>query len=240
MRLAGLVVPVLCVLAAASVAEAKGAPTVAVLYFDYDGTNEEMGFLRKGLTQMLVTDLSGTPGVQVVERVRLEAALAELDLGKTRKIDKATAAKVGKLLGARYLIMGGYFDMKGTLRIDARIVEVETGRVLHSIGANRKVDDFLALEEQLAGDLRTWIEQELPDHDAGVRKAAKVDRKKKKKPVARKRPAKLSAGAASRYGRALDHIDNGDTEAGKKELEEIVEEEPDFELAAVDLKTLTK
>src|SRR3954462_15487681 len=109
-------------------AYADTRPTVAILYFDYSGKDPEMGVLKKGLAQMLISDLSGMESVRLVERDRLEEVLAELKLGQTTKIDPQSAAKVGKLLGARYMVLGGYFDLMQTLRADARVVEVETGK----------------------------------------------------------------------------------------------------------------
>ncbi len=141
--------------------KAKRLPTVAILYFDYDGSSEEMGFLRKGLTQMLVSDLADVDTVDIVERVRLEDALRELKLNESRKIDQRSANRVGKLLGARYLVMGGYFDMRGTLRIDTRVVEVETGKIVASMGKHGKVEAFLDLESHLAGELRQVMLTEL-------------------------------------------------------------------------------
>src|SRR5262245_53450996 len=94
-------VPLALLLAFAAAARADKAatpPTVAILYFDYDGKDEQMGLLRKGLAQMLISDLSSIEGITIVERDRLEAILAELKLGQSGKIDKASAAKVGKLL----------------------------------------------------------------------------------------------------------------------------------------------
>src|SRR5204862_6227031 len=108
--------------------------TVAVLYFDYQGKNEELALLKKGLAQMLISDLSGTDAYVVVERDRLEDVLAELKLGQSKAVDQQTAAKIGKLLGARFMILGGYFDVMGALRIDARVVEVETGKIVRSVG----------------------------------------------------------------------------------------------------------
>src|SRR5215467_13039256 len=114
-------------------ARADQRPTVAVLYFDYSGKSADMSVLRKGLAQMLISDLSTLDGVKLVERDRLEEILAELKLGQSGKIDPASAAKVGKLLGARYMVLGGYFDLMETLRADARVVEVETGKVVQSV-----------------------------------------------------------------------------------------------------------
>src|SRR5678815_3163622 len=110
--------------------------------------------MRKGLAQMLISDLSAADVIRVVERERLEAVLAEQKLASSGKIDAKTAARVGKLLGAKYLVLGSYFDVMKSLRVDARLVDVETGQIVQSIGANGKADDFLGLEQQLAAGLR--------------------------------------------------------------------------------------
>src|SRR6185295_17335653 len=141
---------------------AEPPPTVAVLYFDYTGRDPDLEVLRKGLAQMLISDLSAADNVRIVERDRLEDVLAELKLQSTGKIDPKSAARVGKLLGARYLVLGGYFDLQGVLRVDARIVEVETGRVLKSFGANGKPGDFLPVEQQTAGELGQWFGAHVP------------------------------------------------------------------------------
>ncbi|HWO18003.1 MAG TPA: CsgG/HfaB family protein [Kofleriaceae bacterium] len=114
------------VLAAASRALAAPAdpPVVAVLYFDYEGADADLGPLRKGLASMLISDVSGVDAVRVVERDRLQSVFAELKLQATAKIDRASAVRAGKLLGARYLVLGTYFDVMGTLRVDMRVLEV--------------------------------------------------------------------------------------------------------------------
>jgi len=99
---------------------------------------------------MLISDLSGSDAIRVVERDRIEDILAEQKLQGTGKIDAKSAAKLGKLLGARYLVVGGYFDLQGALRVDARIIDVETGRVLKSFGVNGKPGDFLPVDKDFA------------------------------------------------------------------------------------------
>ena len=71
-----------------------------MLYFDYSGKDQDLGVLRKGLAQMLISDLAGLESVRLVERDRLEEILAELKLAQSGKLDPQAAAKVGKLLGA--------------------------------------------------------------------------------------------------------------------------------------------
>jgi TolB-like protein len=101
----------------------------------------------------MISDLSGTDAYRVVERERLEDVLGELKLQRSAHIDQASAVKAGKLLGAHYLVLGSYFDVMKQLRVDARIVEVETGRVLQSVGATGQPEDFVGLEQKLATDL---------------------------------------------------------------------------------------
>lgn len=211
-------------------------PTVAILYFDYDGSSEEMGFLRKGLTQMLVSDLAGVGEVDIVERVRLQDALEELELNRTNKIDQRSASRVGKLLGARYLVMGGYFDISGTLRMDARVVEVETGKVVASLGKHGKAADFIELEQYLAGELERVLRQQVATATprAGDGKPARTPRKQPR------RPKSLDARQAAAYGRALDAVDRGDEGAARTILEDLVAKKPDFQIAALDLASLRK
>lgn len=224
--------------AAAQKPAADAAPTVAILYFDYEGKDEQMGMLRKGLAQMLISDLSSLEGVRIVERDRLEAILAEIKLGQTAKIDKATAAKVGKLLGAKYMVLGGYFDLMGALRADARVVEVETGRVVQSVGANGKPDDFMTVEQSLAGSLSDVFSKKLkitaaaPANPTPTTGTPALVRKRPKP------PAKLPMKTALAYSAALAQIDAGQKDKAKDMLADVVKQQPDFQLAAADLDKL--
>lgn len=135
---------------------AHSQEAVAVLYFDNSG-NPELEMLKVGLAQMLTSDLHGTPGVTVVERARLQAVLDEHQIQRGDLADPAAAVRVGRLLGARRLVLGAYFELLGTLRIDARVVEVETSRVLASAGVGGPRERFLSLQAELADRLRAAL-----------------------------------------------------------------------------------
>ncbi len=136
-----------------STAALAGPNTVAILYFDNQG-NDDLEPLKVGLAQMLITDLKPTEGLTVVERAQIQAILDELELGHSGKVSPDTAAKVGRLLGAEYMVMGSYFELMGTLRIDARLVKVETSEILGADGVNGGVTDFMQMEKDLAGKLQ--------------------------------------------------------------------------------------
>ncbi|MES2643112.1 MAG: CsgG/HfaB family protein [Myxococcota bacterium] len=144
------------------IAEALAGPgSVAVMYFQNQG-NPELEPLKVGLTQMLTTDLVGAGGVTVVERTQLQALMDELKLGHSAVVDKDTSAKLGKLLGAEYLVLGSYFSLAGTLRVDARLVRVETGEVIYASGSNGTVAEFLDIERKVAAGFRERLGQLVP------------------------------------------------------------------------------
>ncbi|MFL5351580.1 CsgG/HfaB family protein [Archangium sp.] len=207
-------------------------PTVAVLYFDYDGINAEMALLKKGLAQMLISDLSAHDSVRLVERSRLQQVMDELRLSQSNKFTPDSASRIGKLLGARYLVMGGYFDVMNTLRVDARIVETETGRIIRSVGAQNTPDKFLTLEQVLVDDLRAVFEELTARADS-----TKVPAKRR---AAQGRPRRLTRDMALHYGRALDAKDRKDLVTAKKELSTVVKAQPDFQLASQELALLMK
>ncbi|MHB8878609.1 MAG: CsgG/HfaB family protein, partial [Myxococcaceae bacterium] len=117
--------------AAAPLPEAQ-RPTVAVLYFDAPDKPEEYVVLKKGLAQMIITDLVPNTSLRVVEREKLQAIMDELKLNQTNKIDPATANKIGKLLGVKYQVIGAYFLLGPMMRVDAKVIEVVTGKTIGS------------------------------------------------------------------------------------------------------------
>src|SRR5579884_2972483 len=60
----------------------------------------------------------------------LQKLLEEQNLGASGRVDPQTAARIGKLVGARYVVAGTFIDFYGDFRVDARLVNVETGEIV--------------------------------------------------------------------------------------------------------------
>lgn len=211
-------------------APATRRPSVAILYFDDDGTAGEIAVLKKGLAQMLITDLVGHPNVTVVERARIEEIFAELKLSETKKIDPATALKLNKLLAAEYQVQGAYFVTLGQMIISANVVNVEKAQTIASVRVKGSPDNFFDLQADLSAKLTDIFNTKVP--------ATALPPKEGKAPPAR--PAKSNVKVALGYSRALDAIDKKDKATAKKELEAVMKEQPDFVLASLDLAELVK
>jgi TolB-like protein len=92
----------------------------------------------------------------VVERDRLRLVLEELNLGTTSLVDEATRLRLGKLVGARLMVFGGYQTIGDMMRLDVRLVEVESGRMVRAVSKTAPAADLPQLLEaarEAAADL---------------------------------------------------------------------------------------
>jgi curli biogenesis system outer membrane secretion channel CsgG len=138
----------LCVLLMPGALLAQARPRVAVLAFENNTTSALFGD-RLGLaaSDEMATQLTQTGSFTVIERRAIDAILEEQRAGATGVIDPATAASIGKLLGAQAVVVGSItkfaVDRKsggiGPLSasyteaesaVDARVIDTTTGEIL--------------------------------------------------------------------------------------------------------------
>ena len=190
MRALGL----LAALAFALGANAEARQTVAVTYFDVNGGGEEYRTLGKGLAEMLITDLFAVKSITLVERLKLNAALDELKLAKSPYIDPGSAVKLGKGLSATHLLTGAINVVGTRMRIDARVLDVQSGEVKQSKNVEGDAQEFFALEKELVELLVSALQ-------------LKPDLKEK---AALRKSQTESFDAIRGYSKGLDALDKGD------------------------------
>ena len=103
--------------------------TVAISDFKNNTDIFSLDVLEETVPEMLKTELSTINGIAVLERSNMEALLKEQALSQTGLLDEKEAQKIGKLLGARFVITGELSLSAGRLRIDTHITHVETGKI---------------------------------------------------------------------------------------------------------------
>jgi TolB-like protein len=116
------------------------AVTIAVLPFEdrgsYGQDKDVFRGLALGIPATLIRELSGHPELRLADRNQVAQALKGENLGPNARVDAATAARVGKQVGARYAVTGNFADFYGRFRLDARIVETETGEIAKVVSNN--------------------------------------------------------------------------------------------------------
>ena len=145
-------------------AEAYHGPKAAIAVADFEDKTVGRGYYRaeygRGMQDMLVTSLFNSNRFIVLEREKLQAIMAEQDMGASGRIRQDTAAPIGELEGAQLLVLaavtgfdpgqaGGRGSARGVgggllgdlrsvmggyqrahIAIDLRIVDTTTGRIL--------------------------------------------------------------------------------------------------------------
>ena len=127
--------------------------SVAVLYFDNYTGKPDYDPLGKGIASMMISDLSSVPEIQLVERDRMQDLIKEIDAQHTKYFDSTTAVKVGKMVGAEYIVVGAFAALDPKMRIDTRVVRVETGQIVKTAQVSGDEDKFFDLQQKLANKL---------------------------------------------------------------------------------------
>ena len=117
----------------ASAASAQDSrPAIVVLPFanggSYGQDKESFEALETGIQAVLLSELARNPAVRAVDRAATRRLLGDQAGGG--RMDAATAAKAGELARARYTIFGSFVDLYGRFRLNARIVDVQSGAIL--------------------------------------------------------------------------------------------------------------
>jgi TolB-like protein len=208
----------LTLLLAASTASAA-VPTVAVLPFrDLSGGKASVG---EAIRETVTSDLKTLGGVRVVERAQLDRVLGEQHVQSAAEVDPATAARVGKLLGATLIAVGAYQQAQSDVRLTARFVAVETGEIVGTAKVDGRASDFLRLQDKVTAELL---------RSAGMQQHVR-------RVVERARPSLKSMRALELYGDAVV----AENDEKKVELLKLaVAEDANFTYAAADLAALEK
>jgi serine/threonine-protein kinase len=125
-------------------------PSLAVLPFSNLSKDPKFANLETGVEDALTQSLVESGRFRTVERSQLDRVMNELNLNRSEYVDPATAQKIGRLIGAQYLVVGSFQVWQGQIRLNARLIRVETGEVVGAEKVMGPVAETLKLPDQLA------------------------------------------------------------------------------------------
>ncbi|MDQ6830928.1 MAG: CsgG/HfaB family protein [Gemmatimonadota bacterium] len=198
-------------------------PTIAVMYFSNAALvkHDEYEPLSKGMAEMLITELSANPALHVIEREQLQKLLDEQNLGGAGRVDQATAVKIGKLLGARHMLFGGFvIDFKNRMRLDLRSVDAETSTIEYVQSLTGNADNVLDLIAELGGKVSKGLK--LPPNPTGTARPASLPA-----PSGGSAPKGDQLRSVVLMGRAMSEQDKGNNAGAIALYEKSIEAYPD-------------
>ena len=143
----------------AATTSGSGKPSVAVLYFDNTTGDKELDWMRTGITEMVVTDLSQSQGIEVVGTDRLYGILAELKRQDDRMLSPEAISEVAARTGVTNVVVGSYVRSGDAIRINVRLQDAKTGRIISSERVDgTSTSALFSMIDDLSSRIRTKFE----------------------------------------------------------------------------------
>ena len=114
--------------------------SIAVLYFENLSKEKEDEYLRDGITEDILTDLSKIAGLSVFPRTTV----------LTYRDQKVTAADVCRQLSAGYALEGSLRRSGNRLRINAQLIDASTGFPVWGERYDREMSDIFEVQDEIA------------------------------------------------------------------------------------------
>jgi TolB-like protein len=122
--------------------------SIAVLYFDRFGEQQEEEYLRLGITEDIITDLSKISGVRVLSRHAVQKY-------KDKTRDRIAIARE---LGVRFLLTGTVEKTGEEILVKAELWDQNVAGVVWAQDYERKMRDIFDLQEEVAGSIMRELE----------------------------------------------------------------------------------
>lgn len=213
---------------AGGVSAQESRPGIAVWVWENGGSYgqdaEDFAALGVGLQQMLMNEFAQNGGLRIVDRSQLKTLMDEQDLGASGRIDESTAARIGKIVGARYFIMGSFIDWYGDMQLVARVVNTETSELVTVSRARGERDELFSLVVELAKGITDDLS--LPALPRQVQQGRE------------ERAERIPHEAVRLYTKALLYADRGDSDRAIELFSQITKDFPQYTEAGEALKQL--
>jgi TolB-like protein/Tfp pilus assembly protein PilF len=130
--------------------------SLVVLPFANYSNDPEQEYFVDGITEDLTTDLSRIQGSLVIAR----------NTAFTYKGKQIDARQIGRELGVRYVLEGSVQRSGNQVRVNAQLVDTETGAHLWADRFDRDIGDLFALQNEITARIARALQSQLPIAEA--------------------------------------------------------------------------
>ena len=109
---------------------APGKRSVAIMFFENQSKNTKLDWLREGIADMLISNLSRSEKLIVLNRQQLRLLLERSEYKTGDGINLEKALEIARKSRAEALIVGSFATLGEKTRLDAQIYEVKSGELL--------------------------------------------------------------------------------------------------------------
>ncbi|MEN3333665.1 MAG: hypothetical protein V7641_3030 [Blastocatellia bacterium] len=107
-----------------------GRKTVAVIFFDNQSASPDLDWLREGLADMLITNLSRSARLTVLGRQQLHLLLERSGHQEAAHLHLDDTLDIARRIHAATIIMGSFTRLGDKIRVDAALHDVQSGQFI--------------------------------------------------------------------------------------------------------------
>lgn len=135
---------------------------VAILPFMIH-SQENLDYLREGINDILTSRITVEGRVVVIERALVEGVLYEL---KPTRLDEPTVMKIGKRIGADFIVLGSITKIREYISLDARLISISEEKPPVTVYAQQKgIDNVMVKINEFAQNVGLKILEGRPMAD---------------------------------------------------------------------------
>jgi adenylate cyclase len=140
-------------------------PSIAVLPFDNMSGDPEQDYFADGIVEDIITELSRQPNLFVIAR----------NSSFAYKGQSPDIRQVARELGVRYVLEGSVRKAGNRIRLNAQLIEAETGHHVWAERYDRTLEDVFEVQDELTSTIQNTLLQKVLDSgiDSALRRAPK-------------------------------------------------------------------
>lgn len=209
---------------AAPLSAQAAPPTVVMLTFENGGSygldSLDFSGLGRAIPAALTAELGRNPGIRTIDRAEAQRIVDRDGMSRGGRVDAASAARVGKQLGAGYVVTGTFVDYYGRVRIDARLIDTGNGTILEVVSSGQRP------------------RAELPQMIADIASQLMSGKRLPAPPAGSVATTRVTSDALVLFGRAVLAQDQGDKAAAATYYQRALKLAPDFAAAREGLRSV--
>ncbi|HUV31441.1 MAG TPA: tetratricopeptide repeat protein [Acidobacteriota bacterium] len=196
--------------------------TIAVADFDGSLLPPETAPIARGLAELTAADLASVRSLRLVERLKVDALLRELELAGGGYVDATQAPRMGRLLGSNRIVTGSVLGIgDDRIRLDGAIVSTVDSTSDVTEPSEGKLVDFFRVQKELVFNILDDLGVELT--------AAERD-------AIREVPTESFLAFLS-YCRGLEYRNRGLLEEARNEFQQAVNQDENFSAARQEMES---
>jgi len=133
---------------------------MTILVYPFENTGDKQySWVSAGMTDTVISDLCRIKNVNVVSEEDRKKALNEIELAQKGLIGEKGTIKVGRMMGADIIFTGTYIVMGQRIRVFAKLIDVESGRVEQSLKLDGTIDRIFEFQDRIVFNLMAETEK---------------------------------------------------------------------------------